>query len=154
MLQKLKDKGTLTHEQICRHLQTISLLKPTIWAQCTTILWSVLVFCCSVGLFCVSVGLFCVSVGLLYVSKVTKWLGRSLTWKFWWYYSCFPFVFFLQDSTWVVVALVWDLMWSFTVSFPLSGCHPHQPFKKCMMSHSEHTSFQTHISLFHHYPSL
>ena len=30
MLQKLKDNGTLTHEQICRHLQTISLLKPTI----------------------------------------------------------------------------------------------------------------------------
>ena len=30
MLQKLKDKGTLTHEQLCRHLQTISLLSPTI----------------------------------------------------------------------------------------------------------------------------
>ena len=30
MLLKLKDKGTLTHEQLCRHLQTISLLSPTI----------------------------------------------------------------------------------------------------------------------------
>ena len=30
MLQKLKDNGTLTHEQLCRHLQTISLLSPTI----------------------------------------------------------------------------------------------------------------------------
>ena len=30
MLRKLKDKGTLTHEQLCRHLQTISLLSPTI----------------------------------------------------------------------------------------------------------------------------
>ena len=30
MLQKLKNNGTLTHEQICRHLQTISLLKPAI----------------------------------------------------------------------------------------------------------------------------
>ena len=30
MLQKLKDNGRLTHEQLCRHLQTISLLSPTI----------------------------------------------------------------------------------------------------------------------------
>ena len=30
MLQKLKDKGILTHEQLCSHLQTISLLKSTI----------------------------------------------------------------------------------------------------------------------------
>ena len=30
MLQKLKEEGTLTHEQLCRHLQTISLLSPTI----------------------------------------------------------------------------------------------------------------------------
>ena len=30
MLQKLKDNGTLTHEQLCRQLQTISLLSPTI----------------------------------------------------------------------------------------------------------------------------
>ena len=30
MLQKLKGKGILTHEQLCRHLQTISLLSPTI----------------------------------------------------------------------------------------------------------------------------
>ena len=30
MLQKLKEDGTLTHEQLCRHLQTISLLSPTI----------------------------------------------------------------------------------------------------------------------------
>ena len=30
MLQKLKEKGILTHEQLCRHLQTISLLNPTI----------------------------------------------------------------------------------------------------------------------------
>ena len=73
MLQKLKDNGTLTHEQICRHLQTISLLSPIIWAQCTTILWLVLVFYCSVGLFCVSVYLLC-------VSKVTKWLD-CLWWE-------------------------------------------------------------------------
>ena len=30
MLQKLKEKGILTHEQLCSHLQTISLLKSTI----------------------------------------------------------------------------------------------------------------------------
>ena len=30
MLQKLKEKGILTHEQLCTRLQTISLLKPTI----------------------------------------------------------------------------------------------------------------------------
>ena len=30
MLQKLKDNGRLTHDQLCRHLQTISLLSPTI----------------------------------------------------------------------------------------------------------------------------
>ena len=30
MLQKLKDNGTLTHEQLCTHLQTISLLSPAI----------------------------------------------------------------------------------------------------------------------------
>ena len=30
MLQKLKEKGTLTHEQLCSHLQTISLLKSPI----------------------------------------------------------------------------------------------------------------------------
>ena len=30
MLQKLKENGTLTHEQLCRQLQTISLLSPTI----------------------------------------------------------------------------------------------------------------------------
>ena len=30
MLQKLKDKGILTHEQLCSRLQTISLLKSTI----------------------------------------------------------------------------------------------------------------------------
>ena len=30
MLQKLKEKGILTHEELCRHLQTISLLSPTI----------------------------------------------------------------------------------------------------------------------------
>ena len=30
MLQKLKEKGTLTHEQLCSRLQTISLLKSTI----------------------------------------------------------------------------------------------------------------------------
>ena len=30
MLQKLRDNGNLTHEQICRHLQTISVLSPTI----------------------------------------------------------------------------------------------------------------------------
>ena len=30
MLQKLKEKGIVTHKQLCTHLQTISLLKPTI----------------------------------------------------------------------------------------------------------------------------
>ena len=30
MLQKLKEKGILTHEQLCSHLRTISLLKSTI----------------------------------------------------------------------------------------------------------------------------
>ena len=30
MLQKLKEEGILTREQLCRHLQTISLLSPTI----------------------------------------------------------------------------------------------------------------------------
>ena len=30
MLQKLKEKGIVTHEQLYTHLQTISLLKPTI----------------------------------------------------------------------------------------------------------------------------
>ena len=30
MLLKLKDKGTLTHEQLCSRLRTISLLSPTI----------------------------------------------------------------------------------------------------------------------------
>ena len=30
MLRKLKEKGILTHEQLCSHLQTISLLKSTI----------------------------------------------------------------------------------------------------------------------------
>ena len=30
MVQKLKEKGILTHEQLCRHLQTISPLKSTI----------------------------------------------------------------------------------------------------------------------------
>ena len=30
MLQKLKDNGRLTHDQLCRHLQTISLLSATI----------------------------------------------------------------------------------------------------------------------------
>ena len=30
MLQKLKEKGIVTHEQLCTQLQTISLLKPTI----------------------------------------------------------------------------------------------------------------------------
>ena len=30
MLQKLKDNGTLTHEQLCSRLRTISLLSPTI----------------------------------------------------------------------------------------------------------------------------
>ena len=30
MLQKLKDNGTVTHEQLCRHLRTISLLNPII----------------------------------------------------------------------------------------------------------------------------
>ena len=30
MLKKLKDKGTLTHEQLCSRLRTISLLSPTI----------------------------------------------------------------------------------------------------------------------------
>ena len=30
MLQKLKDNGTLTHEQLCSQLRTISLLSPTI----------------------------------------------------------------------------------------------------------------------------
>ena len=30
MLQKLKEKGIVTHEQLCRQLQKISLLSPTI----------------------------------------------------------------------------------------------------------------------------
>ena len=30
MLQKLKQKGILTHEQLCNHLRTISLLKSTL----------------------------------------------------------------------------------------------------------------------------
>ena len=30
MLQKLKDNGTLTHEQLCTQLRTISLLNPSI----------------------------------------------------------------------------------------------------------------------------
>ena len=30
MLQKLKEKGIVTHEQLCTQLQTISLLSPTI----------------------------------------------------------------------------------------------------------------------------
>ena len=30
MFQKLRDNGNLTHEQICRHLQTILVLSPTL----------------------------------------------------------------------------------------------------------------------------
>ena len=33
MLQKLKEKGILTHEQLCSRLRTISLLKSPIWVS-------------------------------------------------------------------------------------------------------------------------
>ena len=48
MLQKLKEKGILTHEELRNRLQTISLLNPTIWvwSQHFKVYFSVLFFVC------------------------------------------------------------------------------------------------------------